>query len=394
MPIPNRWNQEEIDRQREVGRRLPDFVKNTWGDPTDWKSSRKKRARAAMETGAEAAAGQSASLQREYERAAREQRQARAGQMELAQALQGQAAGRGLVSQEMLRQGLQQQLAMQQAQAASASPANAAAAARTAAIQGGRAAAGMSGQSALAGMQERAQAQQQLGALLGQTRQQDIGYGSGAGQLGQGYSGQALGTYGQLAELGGPQGPADWERWAGLGVGALGALAVMSDVRNKTDIKAAGGYAGVPEAEFFQGIAPRKEAVDLLESSGYKVQAPGETNWRKAVGSVLMNQVSPFLMQSDRGSKTRTSSGADDAEEMLRGLRAYTYRYKDPKAIGASPGRHIGVMAQDLEKSGMGRSVVMEGPRGKMIDVPRLASALAAGEANLDKRLRKLERDA
>jgi len=84
------------------------------------------------------------------------------------------AGGQDSLSAEQLRQGLQQNLAAQRSMAASASPQNAAMAARTAAMQMGRLGAGMSGQAALAGIQERNAAQQALAQMIMQGRAQDL----------------------------------------------------------------------------------------------------------------------------------------------------------------------------------------------------------------------------
>lgn len=109
--------------------------------------------------------------------------------------LQGQAQGRNLVSSEMLRQGMQQGVAAQRSLAASASPANSAMAARSAAMQMGRLGYGLSGQQALAGMQERNQAQQAYANLINQSRGQDLqgalgGYNAATGAYGGGLNGQ------------------------------------------------------------------------------------------------------------------------------------------------------------------------------------------------------------
>lgn len=120
--------------------------------------------------------------------------------------LRATANGQNSVSALQLSQGLQQNLAAQNSMAASASPQNAAMAARTASIQGGRLGAGLAGQQAVAGLQERQQAQQALAQLqLGQSGQNlQAGLG-GYGMSNQGY-GIALGnpqqTWGQVAQRG------------------------------------------------------------------------------------------------------------------------------------------------------------------------------------------------
>jgi len=115
-------------------------------------------------------------------------------------------SGQNSVSAEQLRQGLQQNLAAQRSMAASARPGMAPMAARTAAIQGARLGGGLAGQQALAGLQERNMAAQNLANLnLGQ-RGQDMSAALGSRQNAlQGYLGleQArTGRYG--ADMGSP----------------------------------------------------------------------------------------------------------------------------------------------------------------------------------------------
>lgn len=109
--------------------------------------------------------------------------------------LERQASGQDSLSREQLRQALQQNQASQMSMAAGAAPANQAMAARTAMMGMGRAASGMSGQAALAGIQERSAANQQLGNLLMQQRQQDLTAALGS----RGHAIQGLGTLEQSA---------------------------------------------------------------------------------------------------------------------------------------------------------------------------------------------------
>lgn len=97
----------------------------------------------------------------------------RQGQSALA-GLQATANGQNSIAAEQLRQGVQQLQAQQQSIAAGASPQNAAMAARTAAIQSARLGSGLAGQQALAGLQERQQAQQAYASLLQGLRAQDL----------------------------------------------------------------------------------------------------------------------------------------------------------------------------------------------------------------------------
>lgn len=73
-------------------------------------------------------------------------------------------------------------------------------------------------------------------------------------------------------------------------------------------------------------------------------------------------------------------------------LTAYEYEYKDPGAPGAGDGRHMGVMAQDLEKSEVGKRMVQDTPAGKMVDMGKGFGAMLAAQAEMNDRIKKLER--
>lgn len=84
------------------------------------------------------------------------------------------ASGQDSISQMQLNQARQANLNAQRSLASSAGPGNAAMAARNAALNMGRANYGMSGQQALAGIQERNSANEALGAMLAQQRQMEL----------------------------------------------------------------------------------------------------------------------------------------------------------------------------------------------------------------------------
>lgn len=161
------------------------------------------------------------------------------------QFLNDQMSGKISLSGEQLRQGLQQQLAMQRSMAASASPGNAAMAARTAMMNANRAATGMSGNAATAGLQERMAAAQQLANMNLQQRGQDIQVGLG-------------GRQNQMTGLGvnkpeAPKTPGMFDRalMAGATIAPL-----FSDERLKTDVQDGDGAA--------------KKALDTLSAHTYR----------------------------------------------------------------------------------------------------------------------------
>lgn len=85
-----------------------------------------------------------------------------------------------------------------------------------------------------------------------------------------------------------------------------------------------------------------------------------------------------------------------DAVQTIREAPGYTYRYRDPSQPGAAPGLQAGPMAQDLERTPLGASMVHEAPDGtKMVDSGRAGltalAASAAQQRELDRMRRELE---
>lgn len=218
--------------------------------------------------------------------------------------LRGIARGDNSVSAEQLRQGLSQNMAQQRSMAASASPANAPMAALHAAKNMGQMGAGMSGQAALAGLQERQAAQKQLNDSILQARQQDQQVALGSRQ-------NAISGYGGVT----PEG--SWmDKYAQPVTGALGAIA-----------------------------------------------------------------------KSDRRAKEDIEDGDDDANSAMKGLRAYTFKYKSRRD---GEGKQVGVMAQDLERAGL-KHAVADTPDGKVVHGAKLATANTAMLSALERRVAKIE---
>lgn len=109
------------------------------------------------------------------------------------------------------------------------------------------------------------------------------------------------------------------------------------------------------------------------------------------------NQAGSMLPQySDRDVKTDVQGA--DMDQFLGRLRPATYRYnkegrKLQRRLGSeAEGRQVGVMAQDLEKSDVGRSMVSENAEGrKKVDVGKAAMASLAANAYLKDRIDQLE---
>lgn len=244
--------------------------------------------------------------------------------------LQAQAQGQNSVSAEQLRQALQQNYATQQSMAAGASPRNAAMAARTASIQSARLGAGLAGAQAQAGLQERNQAQQQYAQLLQGLRGQDLQAATGVP-----YSAPAqpsmIDKYGPALQAG-----------------------LNAYIQSR-------GRQAPPAAQSSAPARPNENGAAM-------------NSWEAAV--------------SDRRLKKGIRDGEDDAGQALGKLKAQSFEYKDAKH-GA--GRRVGIMAQGLERAGLGHAVI-DTPQGKAIHGGHLATSLAAMMPGLAKRISALEK--
>ena len=96
-------------------------------------------------------------------------------------------------------------------------------------------------------------------------------------------------------------------------------------------------------------------------------------------------------LSSDMRMKKDVSQGDAEVEGFLDALNAYQYKYRNPNTPNADAGVFIGISAQDMEKSKMGRNFVNDTPNGKQIDMNQGLAAILAGQANLNQRLRNLE---
>lgn len=284
--------------------------------------------------------------------------------------LRGQMMGQNSLSAEQLRQGLQQNRAAQMSAAAGARPSNAALAGRTAAIQMGRLGAGLSGQQAIAGIAERNAAANALGNVQLGARQQDLGAYNAAKQNALtaygGIESARAQRYGALANA-----PTKGEMIVG-GLQGLGSMiATKSDIRSKQNISSGDGDA----EQLLEGLK--------AYSYDYKPTAQREEDIRQSRLANRKKSRANDLIDSRAQLRSETQMPADDVRFERKG-------YLRMPADDLRP-KHLGIMAQDLEKSPIGAQAVMNTPTGKSIDPGQLTVGLAAGLANLHKRLKQVE---
>lgn len=135
-----------------------------------------------------------------------------------------------------------------------------------------------------------------------------------------------------------------------------------------------------------QGEQSRFEA-DVARRNAVKAQQNAMMGQLLSAGSTL-----GAAAMSDEQQKKDVKPTESKIKSFLDALAAREFEYKDTSKPGTAPGKRYGIMAQDLEKSEMGKSLVRETPVGKMVDTVQGFGAVLAAQAEMNKRLKKLEK--
>lgn len=116
--------------------------------------------------------------------------------------------------------------------------------------------------------------------------------------------------------------------------------------------------------------------------------AMAQMNSQNQIFGSVASSAGLLAMMSDERAKTNVTDCQSDISQMLDDLKSVEFAYKEFVNI---PGMHYGVMAQDLEKSDAGKSIVFEQNGFKMIDVAKASGLILASLANIHHRLKKIE---
>lgn len=169
---------------------------------------------------------------------------------------------------------------------------------------------------------------------------------------------------------------------------AQGLLANVAGQGRQQDLGLAGQNAQLQQGyQQLLGNMGQGELSSMASMYGAAQQNPGMLGGLMQGAGGLLGGISDLV--SDERLKTDVSDAGNDIDEMLGKLLPKAYVYKD-KRHGA--GKRVGIMAQDMERSKAGRTVVKERPVGKVLDVAAAISAALASAARLHHRLSKVER--
>lgn len=106
--------------------------------------------------------------------------------------------------------------------------------------------------------------------------------------------------------------------------------------------------------------------------------------------STMDNSKKANTVTSDKNAKKDIKSGDKEIQKFLDSLSSKSYEYKDQDK--EPKGKQLGILAQDAEKSDMGKEMVVETDDGKAIEVTEAVSKLLSAVANLNRRVKKSEK--
>lgn len=309
-----------------------------------------------------------------------DQGQARGQQSALASLLQQAAIGKGpSAAQSLLAQAQEQNANAVRSQIASQSGLSPGLAARLASQGVANANLQSARDAAILGAQEQQQARGLLAqALMGMRGQDQSLLGQSAQYaMGQGGLNQQTNLANLQAALGNRQ----------LALGAAGGIGDMYNLEqarqlqdlinqrmNATQNRALDIQQQQNDRNFWQGLG---ESI-FQKVAGGIAAIPGLGGAAKVAGGAL----------SDERLKTDIKPGRKSLHEFLENAGVHQYRYKNPNH---GEGKYVSPMAQELEKSKIGKHMVMETPVGKMVDYGRGFGSLLAAAADMHERIKKLE---
>lgn len=277
----------------------------------------------------------------------------RQGQLGLAEQLAAQSRGEGpSLADAQLQRGLQGNIESQLALAASQrGNQNTGALARGLAGNVARAQQETVAQSGLQRLAEQQQSQQLLGQVLGSGRGQDIQ----TGQL-------------QVQEQ--AQKDALIQQYVGAGLSLDQAQFQANQDLAKLKLQNAQFNAGLQQ----QRLLGKAENTQKADAAIF--QAAGSAAGAAAAAS-------------DANLKTEIRNDKKSIDGFLKAINPKSYKYKDTGVMGTAPGQRYGILAQDIEKSDAGKSVVFETKQGKMIDTNQSIGLIFAALGRLNQKLER-----
>lgn len=153
----------------------------------------------------------------------------------------------------------------------------------------------------------------------------------------------------------------------------LSTLAGFGNNASATNAANAGNYG--------QGVAANAIGMGNASASNQIAGANRMSNLinsgMQAAGQAASSGGAAAMFSDERLKENITPISKEDLSELKNELKAFYFEYKDKLKHGS--GRWIGILAQDLEKTKLGKEIVVENEHGeKMIDINKVMSLFLA----------------
>ena len=142
-----------------------------------------------------------------------------------------------------------------------------------------------------------------------------------------------------------------------------------------------GGNVGSTKrtADVIGNALPGKNGLTVLVGAGVL------TGLASAVAPIAIASFSDKTLKKNvRNAKDKDLMSPKEIDGFLNSLYAKQYNYKNPKH---GKGKQVGIMAQDVEKTQLGKQMVEDTPEGKQINAAKGLGLVMASQARLNERL-------
>jgi hypothetical protein len=204
--------------------------------------------------------------------------------------------------------------------------------------------------------------------------------------------GQAQEAQGARAALVGMT-EADLNRQAGLAALEANRQAQIAQQQNQMTGSLLGAVGEIGSSYANKAWADNQKAEAYKATLGDAYKNENAAQQYKYRGDNIINAGGGSIFntsQSDETTKTNKAPAEKKMKSFLDALSAQSYNYKPE--TGLDTRKKYGIMAQDLEKSEVGKSLVVEKNGVKHVDMDRGFSAILAAQAELNERLNSVEK--
>lgn len=152
---------------------------------------------------------------------------------------------------------------------------------------------------------------------------------------------------------------------------------------------------GLQQQQFQNQMAKATGVTNQLQNQAQGMQAQANRQAQAAQAQAAGNRsligsgITALALSDKKAKENVREAKTDEFQDMLDKIKPKKFDYKMEHG-GVRD--NTGVMAQDLEKSDLGRDMVVDTPEGKMVDKEKMLMTAMATLADMNKRMKELEK--